>query len=187
MTPDAATPKPRSRWRRIGWVLILAAGLGVLGYGAWQHYDFREAQKEAKALGWEWKYDDPIDAIRKDWKAAFRQATWIDGTRYPAIWRGPGLERDARLLRRLAPKSLSLRARPALKDLSPLKDLSALQVLDLSRCTGLTNLDALKGLPALRVLNLSGCTGLRNVDGLKNLPSLQWLDLSYCDELTNLN
>jgi hypothetical protein len=49
-----------------------------------------------------------------------------------------------------------------------LKDLKALQTLDLSRCTGLTNVDALKDLKALQTLDLGGCEGL-TIEALKQL------------------
>jgi len=161
MTPEAITPAPRRGWRR--WRLgrwFLVAAFVVLGYGVWRQYDFRAAIKEAQALGWRWKYDDPIEAIQKDWHAAFRKATWTDGTRYLYIRKAAEFVPHARLVRRLAPKSLTLVAGPELSDLSALKGLSALQELKLSNCTGLTNVDALKGLPALQQVYLNGCANL---------------------------
>src|SRR5437868_249810 len=109
MTPDAATPSRRSRWRRwrIGW-LLLAAMFAVCAYGAWRQYDFRAAIQEAQALGWVWTYDDPMEAIRKDWKAAFRKATWTHGNRDLHIPSAAEFDSHPRLLPRLAPRSLSI-------------------------------------------------------------------------------
>src|SRR5689334_1231647 len=96
-----ASTKPR-RWRIGRW--LLAVALVVCAYLGWRQYDFRSAMAEAKALGWSLEYDDPIDAIRQDWKAAFKVATWRDGRRIVTIdvWREK--EEDRRLLCRLDPR-----------------------------------------------------------------------------------
>ncbi len=67
-----------------------------------------------------------------------------------------------------------------------LKELKALQSLNLSRCRQLRNVDGLKELKALQKLNLRYCDQLQNVDGLKQLQALQSLNLSYCDQLQNV-
>src|SRR6185503_6870753 len=146
MTAEANTPAPRRGWRR--WRLgrwFLVAAFAFLGYGAWREYDFRSAIKEAQALGWEWTYDDPIDVIQKDWKAAFRKATWTDGKRRLDISMAAGFEPHARLVRRLAPKTLVVWGGPELSDLSALKELPALRALVLGGCTRMKNVDGLKG------------------------------------------
>ena len=44
--------------------------------------------------------------------------------------------------------------------------------------------DALRELKALEILDLVSCSGLKNVDGLLKLTQLLALDLSGCDGLT---
>ncbi len=207
MTPEASAPARRSRWRR--WIVagLLVGVFAFLGYAAWREYDFRQAVKEAKALGWDWTYDDPLEAIGKDWKAAFRKGTWTGGKRFVSIPDGADFERQARLLRRLAPKSIQVYDGIALIDLSSLKNIPTLrhlylnhspnlrsahglegfillEQLSLYRCSGLTNIDALKGLTALKTLDLFGCTKLTDVEALKGLTSLETLNLSRCTGLT---
>ncbi len=188
MTPDVAKPARPSRWRRwrIGWLLV-AALFSVCAYGTWREYDFRAAIREAKALGWGWDYDDPIEAIRADWKAAFRKATWTGGKRELEISNHSEFEGHASLLRRLAPTSLTALERPQMKDLSTIEGLTSLQRLDFSLCRGLANVDALKGLPTLKVLFLEGCVRLKDVDALKGLSGLQALYLCSCFGLTNVD
>ncbi len=208
ITPEAATPARRSHWRRwrIGWLLGVAV-VGFLGYCAWRQYDFRQAIKEAKALGWDWQYDDPIES---DWKAAFRKESWENGQRALVIPSITELKHDAELLRRLAPKSLWIYDSSGLNNLSllegltglqefflyhgnrlvnvdALKGLTTLQDLVLHGCSSLTNVDALKGLTALRRLNLEGCVRITNVDALKGLSTLKTLELSDCAGLINVN
>jgi hypothetical protein len=48
----------------------------------------------------------------------------------------------------------------------------------------LANGNGLKDLEALQKLDLSGCTKLANVNGLKDLKALQGLDLRGCTKLS---
>jgi Leucine-rich repeat (LRR) protein len=74
-----------------------------------------------------------------------------------------------------------------LTNVDALKDLKALQTLNLSNCTQLTNFDGLKDLKALQTLYLNGCTQLANFDGLKDLEALQTLYLDDCAQLTKID
>jgi len=74
-------------------------------------------------------------------------------------------------------------------DLAHLKDLTALQTLDLSGCERVTDagLAHLKGLTALQSLNLMGCDEVTDAGlaHLKALTALQRLGLTGCDKVTD--
>lgn len=61
--------------------------------------------------------------------------------------------------------------------------LAALEVLDLSNCTGLETLPKMSHSQSMRVLWLSGCKNLRCAKNLTSLKGLQVLNLSYCNGL----
>ena len=183
MTTDP--PPPRRKWHLQRWLLLLAAGF--LAYGGWTQYAFRAALKEARALRWYVDYTDPVEEIRKSWKAAFRKETWLDGVTWVHIPPSEECEQHLTILHRLNPRELSIDLAATLRDLSALKALTRLKYLKLFGCTGLTNVDALKNLAALQKLDLQGCTGLTNVDGLKNLSALQHVTLYECTGLTNVD
>ena len=71
-----------------------------------------------------------------------------------------------------------------LANVNGLKDLKALQRLDLSGCKQLANVNGLKDLEGLQTLDLSGCQQLDNVEGLKDLKTLQTLQLTRCPKLS---
>jgi hypothetical protein len=185
MTPEPAAPAPRRTWHIRRWVVLV--WLVVMGNGSWRVYDLRAAVKEAKALGWQCVYANPLDAIQKDWKAAFRSATWGDDTRYLGIHTVRELGGQAPLLHRLSPRTLYVSDNLGLRDLSTIEGLSGLQRLKLASWSELTNLDALKGLPGLQALTFVGCRRLANVDALKGLSGLQALSLEGCAGLTDVN
>ena len=178
-----ATP-PRRNWHLQRW-LVLAAGF--LAYAGWTQYAFRAALKEARALGWEVDYTAPVEEIRKNWKAAFKKATWMDGVRDVHIPTCEAFEQHLAIVHRLNPKGLRIEFATILRDLSPLKNLPALQTVELEFCLRLTNVDGLKNLSALKTVELEGCTGLTNVDALKNLSALNQLWLEDCTGLTNVD
>jgi Leucine-rich repeat (LRR) protein len=91
-------------------------------------------------------------------------------------FRPESLPSIAALLAKVPPlQSLDL-SRTTVKNLEPLKGLTALQSLDLSGTT-VSNLQPLKGLTALQWLDLSGTT-VSNLEPLKGLTALQSLNLT---------
>ena len=183
MTTD--TPSPRRKWHLQRWLLLLAAGF--LAYGGWTQYAFRAALKEARALGWDVSYTDPYEEIRKNWTAAFRIATWLDGVTYVGIPTGEEFEQHLAIVHRLNPEKMRIFNAVTLRDLSALKPLTRLRYVALDDCTGLTNVDGVKNLPALHHVTLLNGTGLTNVDALKNLSALQFVSLNGCTGLTNVD
>ena len=170
----------RRRWGRLlGWGLV-GALLAVLGWGEWQAYDYRAAVREAREAGFAFKESPtPFAAIRANWHASFRLATWTEHWRALALPDGTDLAPLRPLLLRLDPTFLmakycrNVAALPALtrleilhvsesdlKDLAPFASLTQLQWLELKGCTGVTDLAPLDGLTQLKLLILDGCTGL---------------------------
>ena len=123
-TPETRT---RRRWHFNRWVVVGVAAL--LAHGAWTAYAFRSALTQAKALEWEGEYTDPVEAIRADWKAAFKKATWLDGVLHVRIGTGEALEQHRSIVQRLNPKGLRIYDGHALRDLSSLKGLTRLEAL----------------------------------------------------------
>ncbi len=181
---------PRRKWRITRWLIV--GIIATLGWGGWRAHTFRSALSQAKALGWRVEYTDPAKEIRTDWKAAFKKATWLDGVTNVLMSSSESLEQHLAIVHRLTPKRLTIGNAATLRDLSPLKSLSALQEVHLINCTGLKNVDGLKNLSALQMVSLSGCTGLTNVDALEHLSALRTVYLSDCglanvDGLKNLS
>lgn len=174
----AELPAPKSRWRiwRPGlWLVVISvAGCGYLG---WREYDYRAAVREAEDESLTYYRSNPFDAIRKDWRASFRFATWADRQRMLII-------RDE--YRTLTDEERE-NARDALNDLACFRDLiDRLRPTSL-RTTRFEHMDGIKGLSSLRSLDLGSCIALKNVDGLKGLSRLQTLDLGLCEALQNLD
>ena len=117
MTTDP--PPPRRKWHLQRWLLLLAAGF--LAYGGWTQYAFRAALKEARALGWRLEYTDPSEEIRKNWKAAFRKATWLDGVTHVSIHTSEEFVQHLAIVRRLNPCGLQITIAATLRDLSALR------------------------------------------------------------------
>ena len=179
------SPPPRRKWHLQRWLLLLA--IAMLGWGGWRAYAFRSALAEAKALGWEVQYTDPVEVIRKNWKAAFKKETWLDGVTLLSVPTSEPFEQNVAIVYRLNPKGLRIADAATLRDLSALKPLNRLQAVVLFECTGLTNVDGLKNLSALKYVYLYDCTGLTNVDALRNLSALQYVFLNGCTGLTNVD
>ena len=188
MTTD---PPPRRNWHFTRWLIVLI--VATLSWGGWRAYTFRSALKQAKALGWRVSYTDPYEAIRKNWKAAFKKETWLDGVTFVRIPMSDTFEQRLAIVYRLNPKALDVSSAATLRDLSALNSLTRLQEVSLGNGTGLTNVDALKNLSALQTVWLYDCTGLTNLDAFKNLSALRqvWLDgstgLTNVDALKNLS
>ena len=207
--PDARPALPhRRRWVRRPGVWVLAVLLAALGWGGWREYDFRQATREAKAAGFDFRVGkSPLAAIRQDWHAAFHKATWVDHGRELYLPDGCDLLPLRSLLLRLRPtvlettdcrhlemlqeftelQNLHLEAGAELPNVDGLRRLTGLQVLLLGDWVALQNVDGLSGLTALQVLKLSGCTALQNVDGLRGLAGLTGLKLSGCTVLQNVD
>jgi hypothetical protein len=178
-------PPPRRNKHLARWFLVLA--LAVFGWSGWQAYAYRSALSQAKALGWKVQYTDPVETIRKNWKAAFKKETWLDGVTDVIIPTGEAFEQHLATFHRLNPKELLIDNAATLRDLSALQPCTRLRSLWLYGCKGLTNVDTLKNLSALQSVSLDGCTGLTNVDGLKNLTALQMVWLADCTGLANVD
>ncbi len=175
-------PTPRRKWHPQRWLLLLAASL--LAYAGWSQYAYRSALKEAKALGWEMDYTDPVQEIRQNWKNTFRKGTWLDRVAYIGIFGGEEFERHLAIVQRLNPKELAILGTTALRDLSALKGLTRLEILTITGGSKLTNVDMLKNLPALKWVELNNCTALTNVDALKTLTALPTLRFTGSHGLT---
>ena len=182
MNTEPATPPPRRKWHLQRWLILLAAGL--LAYAGWTTYSFRAALKEAKALGWEVDYTDPVEMIGADWRYALSRETWRRGMGAVIISKGGQFEQHIDIVHRLNPTELQIHKAATLLDLSALKSLTRLQWVCLYGCTGLTNVDALKNHFTLQVVSFTDCTALTNVDALKSLPALQEVWLEDCTGLT---
>jgi hypothetical protein len=207
------TPKLRRRWRQILAVLVIALFI-VGGWLAWRENDFRHAQEEARDLRWNWRYADPLDAIRKDWKTAFVSDTWK--ARRSLRLRMADLRKHERLVERLAPDELQLVIREDYAGLSPAHPFGSvrkLEIQDVVACTdrggGLASLDGIRAMPSLRELIIDGATlpslqllkghpGLQSLSlmfvnigcdlrGVSDLPALRTLHINFCLELTSLD
>ena len=185
MTTHPPEPKPRRKWHFYKWLVLLIVATSV--YGAWKAYAFRSALKQAEALGWQVIYTEPFKAIRKDWKAAFKKQTWLEGVSVVIINTGEELEKHRAMIQQLNPKVLSIENSHTLRDLSALKGLARLKILYLEFATSLTSLDALQNLTALESINISAAESLTNVDGLKNLSAVNSIRLSGATKLTNVD
>lgn len=84
-------------------------------------------------------------------------------------------------------KNLLLGIRTLLTDKSThhLARLKALETLDISY-TGITDLSFLKNLKCLKVLNLSGCKKIKDLNILQNLDSLEKVHLTKCSQLSEI-
>ena len=94
MTTD--TP-PRRNWHFTRWLIVLI--VAMLGWSGWRAYAFRSALSQAKALGWEVGYFDPVETIRRDWKAAFKKETWLDGVTEVYIPTSESFEQNLTIVR----------------------------------------------------------------------------------------
>ncbi len=183
MTTDP--PPPRRKWHFARWLIVLI--IAMFGWSGWRAYAFRSALSQAKALGWAVQYTDPVETIRKNWKAAFRKETWLDGVTELTIPTSEAFEQNLAIVHRLNPRKLEIPDAATLRDLFAFNTLTRLQGLSLTFCTALTNVDGLKNLSALQEVKLHGCEGLTNVDAFKSLSALEGVVLSNCKGLTNLD
>ena len=207
MPTDTTTP-PRRKWHLTRWLIVFI--IATLGWSGWRAYAFRSALAEAQALGWKVQYTDPGEAIRKNWKAAFKKETWLNGVQHVFIPTGNALWLHRNVALRLRPKSLTVVDARTMHDVSDFKNLTSLQAVWLINCpslttleglenlpslkefrlhkfTGLTNIDAVMRVPSLTLVTLIDCTSLKNVDALKNLPALRLLQFDGCTGLANLD
>ncbi|MCE9610521.1 MAG: hypothetical protein K8R23_10040 [Chthoniobacter sp.] len=206
--PDDSPPVPvRLRWWRVlGWGLVVAL-VAVGGWSGWREYDYRAAVREARAAGFGFRESPtPLDAIREDWRAAFRRATWTEHRRELDLPEGTDLAPLRPLLVRLDPTALTAhRCRhldavrgltrlwwldifcAEVNDLTPLAGLTQLQCLHLSGCPSLVDLGPLAALTQLQELRLRHCTDVKDLAPLAGLTQLQLLDLTHCTGVADLS
>jgi internalin A len=72
------------------------------------------------------------------------------------------------------------------RNLEPLRPLTALTALNLSYCAQVRDLEPLRPLTALTKLDLWGCKQVHDLEPLRPLTALTKLDLSYCKQVRNL-
>ncbi|MCE9608760.1 MAG: hypothetical protein K8R23_00890 [Chthoniobacter sp.] len=157
MPDDRPTVPARFRWLPVfGWVLgvvVLATG----GWSVWRAYDYRAAVREARAARFAFEESPtPFAAIRADWHAAFRRATWLEHKRELILPYGTDLAPLRPLLLRLDPIFLQARAS---RNVDALRGLTRLRTLILGDAE-VKDLAPLAGLTHLQYLNLDRCTGL---------------------------
>ena len=147
MPTDTDTPPPRN-WHLTRWLIVFI--VAMLGWSGWRAYAFRSALAEAKALGWDVYYTDPVKTIRADWKEAFKKETWLDGVIWVGIPTSEEFEQHLAIVHRLNPKDLQIYTASTLRDLSALEACNRLQRLRIADSKGLTSVDALrKGVTAV--------------------------------------
>ncbi len=185
MQPESPAQKPRRYRHLVRWSFI--GILAILGWYGWKAYDFNQAVKEAKELGWKFYYKDPIALIRADWRKVFRKETWGNRQRLLNILPNQPLDGHYHVIRRLEPWQLSINATYPLRDLSELKGMSNLNDLVLFNCPNLTNIDAIKDLKSLERFFIYRAPVLVNIDGLKEAKTLTRLRLSGSKTLSNVD
>jgi hypothetical protein len=185
MQPDPSAPKPQRKWHLVRWTF--AAFVALFGWFGWKAYDFRNAVKEANALGWLLSYRNPFALIQADWKNAFRKDTWGNSQRLLSISRNQPLEGHYSVIRRLEPWQLSIQATFSPGDLSELRGMSNLRDLVLFDCPNLTNLDSLNDAKELEILMIYRAPALANIEGLRKLKGLKRLRLSASKALMNID
>ncbi len=183
MTTDP--PPPRRKWHFKRWFIVLS--IAIFAWSAWRVYDKRSAIKEAEALGWTVQYTEPSKEIYADWRNAFRKETWTDGVTSVDIPTSEAFEGHAAIVHRLNPQFLEIKDASTLRDLSAVGLLTRLRVVALHNTIDVINLDALKNLPALESIDLSGSPRLTNLNGIKHLSTLEIVVLSDCTGLTNVD
>src|SRR5262245_24234872 len=118
---------PRRRWYRVRAPLLFVMALVAVGsWCAWRHFDVRTAMDEAVILGWSCEFNDPVDRIKKDWKAAFQMRTWNEAKCDVDVRKSEQLIEHAKLLRRISPHRLHVGDISALKDMRAFVGLSDL-------------------------------------------------------------
>ena len=179
------TSPPRRNWHFNRWLIVFI--VAVFGWSGWRAYAFHSALAEARALGWRIEYTEPSERIRKNWKAAFKKETWLDGVTELRVQTSGDMRHNLATVTRLNPRALTIQHAAAMRDLSALQCLTRLQKVALYKCTRLINVDALKNHSALQSVALEGCTDLTNVDALNSLSALRFVKLTHCKALTNLD
>ena len=86
----------------------------------------------------------------------------------------------------LQPEKFHLLDCTAVSDLTPLRELGSLRVLNLIGCTAVSDLKPLSGLGSLQRLWLGGCTAVSDLTPLSGLGSLQGLVLHGCTAVSDL-
>jgi hypothetical protein len=149
---------------------------------AWREYDFRKAARSADMSGAYWVYDDPFDAIKADWRAAFVRETW-NGKRWLSILNNEVLARVSRkdLVARLRPRNFSVSFCDDLVSLGDFKGVGDVMEFSAYKCENLKSIDALRGSTSIEEVYLIDCPRLENLDVLKSLPKLRDVVIQKCD------
>jgi hypothetical protein len=178
-----ASPPPRRNWHLARWFLVLL--IATFGWSGWRAYAFRSALAEAKALGWEVEYTDPLKEIWNDWKAVFRRTTW-DGVGIVHISTAVELEAHLDVVRQLRPRKLQIDMANEWTDLNALSTLSSVRSIHILACNRLASFDGLACLTNLEVLDVSNAHEFTNLEGLVSLPKLRELSIWDSRKLENL-
>ncbi|MCE9610054.1 MAG: hypothetical protein K8R23_07575 [Chthoniobacter sp.] len=198
-------PARGGAWRVLGWAMLVAV-VAACGWSGWRAYDYRAAVREARAAGFDFRESPtPFVAIRADWRAALRPATWTQRQRRLLLPAGTDLAPLRPLLLRLDPTDLTvvrcrqvdaLRGLTRLRNLSlsgsdvkglaPLAGVARLKQLWLHDCTGVADLTPLASLAQLQVLYLNGSPGVADLTPLAGLAQLQALYFIRCPGVTDL-
>ena len=179
MTPEPPAPTPRRKRRYLRWLGVLL--LAYFAYAGWKAYDYRAAVEEAKALGWTVEFGTAFDHIKRDWRAALRMETWTQIRRVLEIDGEKGFTGHESLVLRLNPQSISIYNSPLPLNLSFLKHLADLRILEIQSFPEITdaNMDQIQELTLLRGLFISDCPRLTHLNPLIGLKKLEWLELWY--------
>ncbi len=177
MTPEPPAPTPRRKRRFLRWLGVLL--LGYFAYAAWKEYDYRAAVKEAQALGWQVRTSSPFEYIKKDWHAAITLETWMQARRTLEIEGQQDFFSQQHLILRLNPQQIGITKHHGPLDLSVLKHLPDLRLLQIMNCPEMTdaNMDQIQELTTLRMLIIVSCPRLTHVNLFSRLEKLEWLRL----------
>jgi hypothetical protein len=179
VTEEVRSSRSSRRLWRVAWVLVLVL---VVARAGWRAYDHRAAEREALALEWEWRSDEPWERIRQNWRAAFEKSTWV---RNAVLWIGTteSLAQHGRLIQRLNPTQLTIEESA---DLPPLRGLSRLKRLEIRGVEALPDLNGLQDLPRLELLHLRDCETLRDLGALRRFTTLRELRILDCRSVRGL-
>lgn len=177
---------PRRKRQIFGSMILLV--VVVLGWNGWRAYMFRAALKQAKALGWSVEYTGLVEAVQKNWKAAFARETWFNRVGKVMIPNSEQFEKRPSLVRWLNPRELVIHEAYSLRSFSKFSSLTGLQELRLMNCTRLPQIDELRHLPALETLYLNNCSSadLAGLEHCTTLKNIVLHDLAYLENVDAL-
>lgn len=179
------TAQPATVLRRKRGILSLLAVL-VFASGAWQAWklhDRRMALNEARAAGLDAEYDGPFETIQKEWRAAFRIATWTKPRREIVIDDGQ-FKKYLPLLRRMQPTHLKCYDSAAWPHLITDDSFSSLNDLGIEIPKDIENLRGIERFKHLRSLCVGmdpgepgGTAALKDFGEIHSLKNLEYLGI----------